>query len=93
LPPAGVGTTAADAPGLIDALEVRLARAELETLGLARADVEALLRRLAAEERGELVARRGELGVGGDVTLIAALLVIALLLYLPMAGRIAGWWP
>lgn len=90
LPPEPAGTAAA---GAIPALEARLARAELEALGLAPRDVDALLARLSADERAELVARAAELGVGGHVAVLALLLVIALLLYLPMAGRTAGWWP
>jgi hypothetical protein len=85
----------ADPEAAIGAIEARLAAQALHALGLAAGDVETLLARLTPEERAELVARADELAVGGDAVLIliAVILALSLLLYLPMAGRQAGWWP
>jgi hypothetical protein len=49
---------------------------------------------LTPEERAELARRAGEVGVGGDsgLLIIILILVAAILLYLPMAGRMQGWW-
>jgi len=55
----------------------------------------ARLARLSPVERAELAQRVGEIGVGGDPSLIlivGIILLVAILLYLPMAGRMQGWW-
>jgi hypothetical protein len=54
-----------------------------------------VLARLTPAERAELAQRAGELGAGGDPSLlliIGIVLLVAILLYLPMAGRMQGWW-
>ena len=54
-----------------------------------------VLARLTPAERTELAQRAAELGVGGDPSLfliIGIVLLVAILLYLPMAGRMQGWW-
>ena len=63
--------------------------------GCPPADVEVVLARLTPAERTELAQRAAELGVGGDPALlliIGIVLLVAILLYLPMAGRMQGWW-
>ena len=70
-------------------------REALAAQGLSAADVEVVLARLTPAERAELAQRAGELGVGGDPALfliIGIVLLVAILLYLPMAGRMQGWW-
>jgi hypothetical protein len=68
-------------------LEGTALREALIARGLTAADADLVLARLTPAERAELAERAGELAVGGDATL----LVIALL-YLPLAGRMQGWW-
>jgi hypothetical protein len=76
--------------------ELRTARLALVAQGLAPGDADRILARLSPAERAELAARAEELGAGGDATLLIVaivLIVAAILLYLPMAGRMEGWWP
>ena len=92
LPPARAST--ADGGGG-SAGEMGVLREALVAQGLTPADAETVLARLSPSERAELAQRVGELGVGGDpsLLLIAAIIVlVAILLYLPMAGRMQGWW-
>ena len=91
LPPARTSTSdGADG----NAVEGAVLREALVAQGLTPADAELVLARLTPGERAELAQRAGELGVGGDATLliIGLILLIAILLYLPMAGRMQGWW-
>ena len=70
-------------------------REALVAQGLSPADAELVLARLTPGERAELAQRAGESAVGGDPSLlliIGIILLIAILLYLPMAGRMQGWW-
>ena len=70
-------------------------RDALVAQGLSPGDAETVLARLTPAERAELVQRAGELGVGGDPALfliVGIVLLVAILLYLPMAGRMQGWW-
>ncbi|HEX2482148.1 MAG TPA: PA2779 family protein [Methylomirabilota bacterium] len=76
-------------------------RAELAALqrmlvaqGLTPSDAAIVLERLTPAERAELALRIDELAAGGDagVWIIVVLIVVAILLYLPMAGRMQGWW-
>jgi hypothetical protein len=62
--------------------------------GLTPEDADLVLARLTPAERAELAERAAELRVGGDsgVLIIILILVVAILLYLPMAGRMQGWW-
>jgi hypothetical protein len=91
LPPAR-GSTAAAPPA--SAGEVALLRQALVAQGLTPADAEIVLARLTPAERAEFARRAGELAVGGDGSLliIGLILLVAILLYLPLAGRIQGWW-
>jgi hypothetical protein len=91
LPPARAST----ADGTTrSAVEVAALRQALVGQGLTPADAELVLARLTPAERVELAQRAGELAVGGDGTLliIGLILLIAILLYLPRAGRMQGWW-
>jgi hypothetical protein len=77
------------------AVEAGVLREALVAQGLSLADAEIVLARLTPGERAELAQRVGELGVGGDPSLlliIGIILLLAILLYLPMAGRMQGWW-
>jgi hypothetical protein len=77
---------AIDGPALRDALVAQ---------GLTPADADLVLARLTPAERAELGRRAAELGVGGDASLVlivVLILVAAILLYLPLAGRMQGWW-
>jgi hypothetical protein len=91
LPPARA--SAADR-GAESAVEGATLRQVLVAHGVAPADAEVVLARLTPAERAELAERAGELAVGGDGTLliIGLLVLVAILLYLPMAGRMQGWW-
>jgi hypothetical protein len=90
------------AAGIEDALaglsvstpEIAGLRQALLGQGLTPADADLVLARLTPAERAELARRAGELGVGGDTgfLIIILILVAAILLYLPMAGRMQGWW-
>jgi hypothetical protein len=62
--------------------------------GLTPSDAAIVLERLTPAERAELALRIDELAAGGDagVWIIVVLIVVAILLYLPMAGRMQGWW-
>ena len=76
-------------------LDLAVVRDALVTEGLTPGDAELVLARLTPAERQELARRAGELGVGGDPSLVliaAIVLIIAILLYLPLAGRMHGWW-
>jgi hypothetical protein len=93
LPPgrdATAGEVRADAAGL----ELVVLRQLLVRQGLTDADAGLVLARLTSAERAELAQRAAELGVGGDggLLVIALILVAAILLYLPLAGRMRGWW-
>ena len=95
LPPARAlmadGADGADGP----AVEMGILRDALVAQGLSPADAEIVLARLTPGERAELVQRAGELGVGGNPPLfliVGIVLLVAILLYLPMAGRMQGWW-
>jgi hypothetical protein len=79
-------------PATVDLTTVRAA---LVGQGLTPADADLVLARLTPAERQELAQRAGEVAVGGDPSLIliaAIILIVAILLYLPMAGRMQGWW-
>lgn len=69
-------------------------RQALVSQGLTAADVDIVLARLTPAERAELARRAGEAGVGGDGGLLIIILIVvaAILLYLPMAGKMQGWW-
>ena len=92
LPPARAST----ADGVAGpAAEMGLLRDALVAQGLSPADAEIVLARLTPGERAELAQRAGELGVGGNPPLfliVGIVLLVAILLYLPMAGRMQGWW-
>lgn len=77
------------------AIEAGILREALTAQGLSRADVEVVLARLTPAERTELAQRAAEIGAGGDpslILIIGIVLLVAILLYLPMAGRMQGWW-
>ncbi len=77
------------------AVEGGILREALVAQGLSPADAEIVLARLTPGERAELAQRAGELGVGGNPSLfliVGVVLLLAILLYLPMAGRMQGWW-
>ena len=78
-----------------DGVEMGVLRDALVAQGLSPGDAEIVLARLTPGERAELAQRAGELGVGGEPSLIlivGLVLLLAILLYLPMAGRMQGWW-
>lgn len=89
LPPARASDVAAGS-----AVELAALRQALVAQGLTPVDAELVLARLTPAEQAELAQRAGELAVGGDGTLliIGLILLVAILLYLPMAGRMQGWW-
>ncbi|HZS34444.1 MAG TPA: hypothetical protein VFC42_13825 [Methylomirabilota bacterium] len=91
LPPMPAAGSSAAAPDGSDPGVVRLA---LLAQGLAPADADAVLARLSPAERAELAARASEVRAGGDggILILALILLVAVLLYLPMAGRVQGWW-
>jgi hypothetical protein len=77
------------------AVEAGVLREALVAQGLSPADAEIVLARLTPGERAELAQRVEELGVGGNPSLLliaGIILLVAILLYLPMAGRMQGWW-
>jgi hypothetical protein len=85
------------AGGSVDgaAVETGILREALTAQGLSPADVDTVLARLTPAERTELAQRAAEMGVGGDPALfliVGIVLLVAILLYLPMAGRMQGWW-
>ncbi len=93
LPPARA--LAADGLAHASAIDSAALRDALIGQGLTPTDAELVMARLTPAERAELARRAGELGVGGDpslVLIVALILVAAILLYLPMAGRMQGWW-
>lgn len=91
LPPARASSGDEAAGG---AVELAALRQALVAQGLTSVDAELVLTRLTPAERAELAQRAGELAVGGDGTLliIGLILLVSILLYLPMAGRMQGWW-
>jgi hypothetical protein len=62
--------------------------------GLTPSDAALVLERLTPAERAELALRVEELAAGGNggLWIVVLLIVAAILLYLPMAGRMQGWW-
>ena len=74
--------------------EVATLRQALLRQGLTPADADLVLARLTPAEQAELSRRADELGVGGDsgLLILVLILVVAILLYLPMAGKMQGWW-
>jgi hypothetical protein len=92
LPPSRSGA-AEEAPALATP-ELAPLREALVAQGLTPADADLVLARLTPAEREELARRAAELGVGGDsgLLIIILILVAAILLYLPMAGLMQGWW-
>ncbi len=91
LPP----TRAPAAEGAPADVELQVLRTALVGQGLTPADADLVMARLTPAERAELAQRAGEAAVGGDPALlliIGIILVVAILLYLPMAGRMQGWW-
>jgi len=92
LPPARASTGDGVAGSDVELAPLRQA---LVAQGLTPADAELVLARLTPAERTELAQRADELAVGGDPSLlliIGIVLLVAILLYLPMAGRMQGWW-
>jgi len=92
LPPARASTSDGAAG---NAVEMGVLREALVAQGVSPADAEIVLARLTPAERAELAQRVGELGVGGDPSLlliVGIVLLVAILLYLPLAGRMQGWW-
>ena len=92
LPP--TRASAGDAAAL-SGVEQAALREALVTQGLTPADADLVLARLTPAERAELAQRASELTVGGDPSLLliaGIILIIAILLYLPLAGRMQGWW-
>lgn len=92
LPPARASTGDGAAGS---AVEMATLREALVAQGLTPADAELVLARLTPAERTELAQRADELAVGGDPSLlliVGIVLLVAILLYLPMAGRMQGWW-
>jgi hypothetical protein len=77
-----------------DAAAEQSLRQTLVAQGLTPDDVDVVLARLTPAEQAELARRAGEAGVGGDggFLIIVLILVAAILLYLPMAGKMQGGW-
>jgi hypothetical protein len=76
-------------------LDEPVLREALVAQGLTPADADLVLARLTPAERAELAERVAEVGTGGDpslVLIVVAILIAAILLYLPLAGRMQGWW-
>lgn len=91
LPP----TRAPAAEGAPADVEIQALRAVLVGQGLTAADADLVMARLTPAERTELAQRASEAAVGGDPSLlliIGIMLIIAILLYIPLAGRMQGWW-
>ena len=77
------------------AVDLPTIREVLVNQGLTPADADLVLARLTPAERAELAQRAEEVAVGGDPSLVliaVIVLVLAILLYLPLAGRMQGWW-
>jgi hypothetical protein len=77
------------------AVEPAALREALVTRGLAPAEADQVLARLSPAEQAELAQRINELEVGGDpslVLIVVIILIVAILLYIPMAGKMQGWW-
>jgi hypothetical protein len=77
------------------ATDVAALREALVAQGLSPADAAVVVARLTPAERAELAARAGELAVGGSpelLLIIGIVLLVSILLYLPLAGRMQGWW-
>jgi hypothetical protein len=75
--------------------QIEALRAALVGQGLTPADADLVMARLTPAERAELAQRAGEAAVGGDPSLlliVGIILLVAILLYLPLAGRMQGWW-
>jgi hypothetical protein len=91
LPPARASASG-EVPGT--GADVAVLQEALVAQGLSAADAERVVARLTPAERAELAARAQELAVGGDGTVLIILLIllVAILLYLPLAGRMQGWW-
>jgi hypothetical protein len=90
LPPVRASTEEAGA-----AVDVTALQTALVAQGLSPADAERVMARLTPSERAELAQRAQEVAVGGDATLlivVGVILLLAILLYLPLAGRMQGWW-
>jgi hypothetical protein len=91
LPP----TRAPAAEGAPADVEIQALRAVLVGQGLTAADADLVMARLTPAERTELAQRASEVAVGGDPSLlliIGIMLIVAILLYIPLAGRMQGWW-
>jgi hypothetical protein len=75
-------------------VEVAALHQALVAQGLSGADADRVIARLTPAERAELMERAGELAVGGDGALLVLglILLVSILLYLPLAGRMQGWW-
>ena len=91
LPPTRAAASAAPAGAPV---ELAALQDMLVAQGLTPSDAALVLERLTPAERAELALRAEELATGGDGTIliIVLLIVVAILLYLPMAGRMQGWW-
>ena len=86
---------AAERVTAIAAVDLATIREALVSQGLTPADADLVLARLTPTEQQELAQRVGELGVGGNPSLLliaGIVILVAILLYLPMAGRMQGWW-
>jgi hypothetical protein len=95
LPPShGVVTEGSADAAVLTPAEVAHLRQALLSQGLSPGDADLVLARLTPAEQAELARRAEELGAGGDTgfLIILLILVVAILLYLPMAGRMQGWW-
>jgi hypothetical protein len=94
LPPARATASGESADGAPRAPAEEALRRTLVSQGLTPGDIDFVLARLTPAERTELAQRAEEVGVGGDGTVLIIILVLiaAILLYLPMAGKMQGWW-
>jgi hypothetical protein len=97
-PAEGAPLPPARSPALAASVEEPAELAALQRMlvaqGLTPSDAALVAERLTPAERAELALRIHELAAGGDggVWIIVLLIVAAILLYLPMAGRMQGWW-